>query len=166
MHIVTKRHRPSSILNSYMTSTDCRLFTNILNANNAPFTGCIINGWSSIIIVAEYFVLFAYCIFKRILRRKFYYNIACHRCCARVLCFMLGTLTDCTHLDLLTVPPNIDDNASSSDMSVGEGANVTMSCRATGSPEPFVKWKRDNNSKIKSVNGTYGKWLSLLRNFI
>lgn len=58
---------------------------------------------------------------------------------------------------LLAVPPNIDDNASSSDVTVGEGANVTMNCRATGSPEPSVRWKRDDNSKIKLKNETYGK---------
>ena len=64
---------------------------------------------------------------------------------------------------LFVVPPNIDDNSSSSDTTVSEGANVTMNCRATGSPEPHVKWKRDDNSKIKLNNGTYGKWIFLTR---
>jgi Immunoglobulin domain len=58
--------------------------------------------------------------------------------------------------NLFTVPPNIDDSLSSSDVIVREGSNVTLKCRATGSPTPTVKWKRDDNSKIainKSLNG-------------
>ncbi|ETN61465.1 hypothetical protein AND_006874 [Anopheles darlingi] len=46
------------------------------------------------------------------------------------------------------VPPNIDDSVSSSDVIVREGANVTLRCKATGSPPPSIKWKRDDNTKI------------------
>lgn len=59
---------------------------------------------------------------------------------------------------LPTVPPNIDDSLSSSDVIVREGSNVTLRCRATGSPMPTVKWKRDDNAKIninKSLIGEY-----------
>lgn len=49
------------------------------------------------------------------------------------------------------VPPNIEDSLTSTDVVVREGANVTLKCRATGSPMPSVKWKRDDNSKI-SIN--------------
>lgn len=51
------------------------------------------------------------------------------------------------------VPPNIDDSLSSSDAIVREGANVTLTCRATGSPTPNIKWKRDDNSLI-TINKT------------
>lgn len=46
------------------------------------------------------------------------------------------------------MPPNIDDAITSSDVIVREGSNVTLKCRATGSPMPSIKWKRDDNTKI------------------
>lgn len=61
-------------------------------------------------------------------------------------------------LIFITVPPNIDDSLSSSDVIVREGSNVTLKCRAHGSPTPSIKWKRDDNSKIninKSLSGNY-----------
>lgn len=58
----------------------------------------------------------------------------------------------------LAVPPNIDDSLSSSDIIVREGANITLKCKATGSPAPTVKWKRDDNSKIAINKSLIGKW--------
>lgn len=49
---------------------------------------------------------------------------------------------------LFAVPPNIDDALTSSDVIVREGDNVTLRCKAKGSPEPSIKWKRDDNHKI------------------
>lgn len=40
------------------------------------------------------------------------------------------------------VPPNIEDSLTSTDIVAREGSNVTLKCRATGSPVPSVKWKR------------------------
>ncbi|XP_043501747.1 neurotrimin-like [Polistes fuscatus] len=57
----------------------------------------------------------------------------------------------------VVVPPNIDDSQSSSDAIVREGANVTLTCKATGSPTPSIRWKRDDNSRI-----TINKSLSVL----
>lgn len=57
------------------------------------------------------------------------------------------------------VPPNIDDSLSSSDVIVRENSNVTLRCRATGSPQPSVKWKRDDNARIninKTLVGEFG----------
>lgn len=63
---------------------------------------------------------------------------------------------------LFTVPPNIEDYQSSSDVIVREGANVSLTCKATGSPKPAISWKRDDSSKI-SINKTYsGKYTLLL----
>uniref|UniRef100_A0A6E8W087 Ig-like domain-containing protein n=1 Tax=Anopheles coluzzii TaxID=1518534 RepID=A0A6E8W087_ANOCL len=75
----------------------------------------------------------------------------------RYMC-QINTVTAKTQFGYLhvVVPPNIDDSLSSSDVIVREGSNVTLKCRATGSPTPTVKWKRDDNSKIainRSLNG-------------
>ncbi|KAF5299032.1 hypothetical protein FQR65_LT09495, partial [Abscondita terminalis] len=72
----------------------------------------------------------------------------------RYMC-QINTVTAKTQFGYLhvVVPPNIDDSFSSSDVIVREGANETLTCRATGSPQPSVKWKRDDNSKI-SINKT------------
>lgn len=62
-----------------------------------------------------------------------------------------------------SVPPNIDDSLSSSDVIVREGTNITLKCRAHGSPQPTIKWKRDDNSKIninKSLSGKDANFLS------
>ncbi|KAH1023023.1 hypothetical protein HUJ04_012310 [Dendroctonus ponderosae] len=53
-----------------------------------------------------------------------------------------------------TVPPNIDDSLSSSDVIVREGSNETLFCKATGFPEPSLKWKRDDGAKF-SINKTH-----------
>ncbi|KAI8038254.1 hypothetical protein M5D96_008943 [Drosophila gunungcola] len=47
-----------------------------------------------------------------------------------------------------SVPPNIDDALTSSDIIVREGDNVTLRCKAKGSPEPTIKWKRDDGNKL------------------
>jgi len=57
---------------------------------------------------------------------------------------------------MVSVPPNIDDSLSSSDVIVREGSNITLTCHASGSPDPTVKWKRDDGTKIninKSLAG-------------
>ncbi|XP_050313521.1 neurotrimin-like isoform X2 [Anthonomus grandis grandis] len=73
----------------------------------------------------------------------------------RYMC-QINTVTAKTQFGYLhvVVPPNIDDSVSSSDVIVREGANETLVCRATGSPEPKIKWKRDDNTNIQ-INKTY-----------
>ncbi|XP_025831958.1 neurotrimin-like isoform X2 [Agrilus planipennis] len=72
----------------------------------------------------------------------------------RYMC-QINTVTAKTQFGYLrvVVPPNIDDSQSSTDVIVREGANETLTCKATGSPQPTVKWKRDDNSKI-TINRT------------
>uniref|UniRef100_A0A182KF14 Ig-like domain-containing protein n=1 Tax=Anopheles christyi TaxID=43041 RepID=A0A182KF14_9DIPT len=54
------------------------------------------------------------------------------------------------YLDVV-VPPDILDYPTSQDMVVLEGANVTLTCAATGVPEPTVNWKREGDKSITSV---------------
>lgn len=56
------------------------------------------------------------------------------------------------------VPPNIEDALTSTDVVVHEGSNVTLKCRASGSPSPSVKWKRDDNSKISITKDMSGEF--------
>ncbi|KAH8272189.1 hypothetical protein KR018_010652, partial [Drosophila ironensis] len=76
----------------------------------------------------------------------------------RYMC-QINTVTAKTQYGFVkvVVPPNIDDALTSSDVIVREGENVTLRCKAKGSPEPNIKWKRDDGNKIvinKSVEVT------------
>lgn len=51
---------------------------------------------------------------------------------------------------MLTVPPNILDYPTSTDMVVREGSNVTLKCAASGSPPPIIIWRREGNEPISS----------------
>lgn len=65
-------------------------------------------------------------------------------------------------LVIFPVPPNIDDALSSTDVIVREGANVTLTCIATGSPQPSVRWKRDDGNRI-NINKTHSGAFTLSR---
>jgi hypothetical protein len=56
----------------------------------------------------------------------------------------------------VTVPPSIVDRETSTDMVVRESANVTLTCKATGYPEPYVMWRREDGKDI-NYNGENGK---------
>lgn len=45
-------------------------------------------------------------------------------------------------LRLLTVPPKIIDEETTSDLIVRELSDVTLQCKVTGYPEPYVIWRR------------------------
>ncbi|KAM3967129.1 lachesin [Aphomia sociella] len=65
----------------------------------------------------------------------------------------------------VVVPPVIIDNMTSMDMVVREGTNVTMVCRATGYPEPYVMWRREDGQEFncngESVNVVDGENLTI-----
>ncbi|GIY96904.1 lachesin [Caerostris extrusa] len=46
------------------------------------------------------------------------------------------------------IPPKIDEEYTSSDTDVREGGDVILRCRATGSPTPKIKWRREDQKDI------------------
>ena len=55
-----------------------------------------------------------------------------------------------------SVPPDILDFPTSTDMIVREGSNVTLRCAAVGSPAPIITWRREHGEKIMLPNETEG----------
>lgn len=49
---------------------------------------------------------------------------------------------------LFTVPPDILNEDTSGDLSVSEGDNSTLWCRASGHPPPRVLWRKENGEPI------------------
>ena len=54
-----------------------------------------------------------------------------------------------------TVPPNIVDSGTTDGVVAREGSNVSLSCRATGHPEPNITWRREDGSEF-IYNGQSG----------
>ncbi|XP_063215990.1 lachesin-like [Bacillus rossius redtenbacheri] len=46
------------------------------------------------------------------------------------------------------VPPDIVDGETSSDVTVQEGENATMTCRAAGHPTPRILWRREGGEEL------------------
>lgn len=60
----------------------------------------------------------------------------------------------------LSVPPVIIDEKTSTDLVVREASNVTLVCKASGYPEPYVMWRREDGDDF-SYNGENGTYPSL-----
>ncbi|XP_050667076.1 lachesin-like isoform X1 [Leptidea sinapis] len=67
----------------------------------------------------------------------------------------------------VVVPPSIIDNMTSTDMVVREGSDVTLVCRASGYPEPYVMWRREDgqdfNYNGESVSVVDGETLTVTK---
>lgn len=50
------------------------------------------------------------------------------------------------------VPPDIKDEETISDITVKEGENATLACKAKGNPLPRITWKREDGQKIATRN--------------
>ncbi|XP_013190168.1 lachesin [Amyelois transitella] len=56
------------------------------------------------------------------------------------------------YLDVV-VPPDILDRGTSADQMVREGASVSLTCAASGSPMPQIVWRREHNKPITIADG-------------
>lgn len=63
-----------------------------------------------------------------------------------------------------TVPPDISDDSTSTDMVVREGSNVSLRCEATGSPKPNITWRREDGELISLGKNLEGKLLTSCHN--
>ncbi|XP_041968128.1 lachesin-like isoform X2 [Aricia agestis] len=65
----------------------------------------------------------------------------------------------------VVVPPSIIDNMTSTDLVVREGSDVSLVCRASGYPEPYVMWRREDgqdfNYNGESVSVVDGETLTI-----
>ena len=61
-------------------------------------------------------------------------------------------------MGIVSVPPDILDYPTSTDMVVREGSNVTLRCAATGTPEPTVTWRREAGGTITLSNWREGEF--------
>jgi len=61
------------------------------------------------------------------------------------------------YLFYLTVPPDILDYPTSTDMAVREGGNVSMQCAASGFPTPSITWRKEGGHSISLSPDTDGK---------
>ncbi|XP_069960623.1 neurotrimin-like [Cherax quadricarinatus] len=57
----------------------------------------------------------------------------------------------------VVVPPDIIDRESSGDLTVREGQDVTLTCRAKGHPQPIIVWRREDNQDILPDLGKTGR---------
>ncbi|XP_068631439.1 lachesin-like [Battus philenor] len=56
------------------------------------------------------------------------------------------------YLDVV-VPPDILDRGTSTDQTVREGASISLTCAATGSPHPQITWRREHSKTITVSDG-------------
>lgn len=63
------------------------------------------------------------------------------------------------HFFSVLVPPNIiDDESSPSSVSVRENQNLSLTCKAEGSPNPKISWKREDGNHIATDRKKKGKY--------
>ncbi|XP_075750088.1 lachesin-like isoform X2 [Rhipicephalus microplus] len=67
----------------------------------------------------------------------------------------------------VVVPPKIDEENTSSDTEVREGAEAALKCVAKGTPEPEITWRREDDQEIafgrEKVSSVKGTWLNITK---
>lgn len=58
-------------------------------------------------------------------------------------------------LFIVSVPPDIDDSGTSKDITIKEGENVTITCSATGHPQPRILWRREDGGHLITQMGPH-----------
>ena len=71
--------------------------------------------------------------------------------CYRDTIVKLGEVNSCCYV--VTVPPDIVDEGTSSDITVQEGDNATLVCKAKGHPMPRIVWRREDGESIVIKKG-------------
>lgn len=64
------------------------------------------------------------------------------------------------------MPPDINDEISSSEVLVKEGENAVLRCVASGTPAPIIAWRREDSRHFKINNETSGKFYALIYLFL
>lgn len=61
-------------------------------------------------------------------------------------------MSQLAYLDVVE-PPSILSAGTSTDLSVEEGEDVVLACKASGHPAPTVTWRREGGLKIREEDG-------------
>ncbi|KAI4503636.1 hypothetical protein M0802_001039 [Mischocyttarus mexicanus] len=82
-------------------------------------------------------------------------HMLCHNKCTRfrIASQKQKNITRFINAIYRTIPPDILDDETSTDMVVREGNDVTLRCSATGSPAPNITWRREDGQQILLGNG-------------
>ena len=66
---------------------------------------------------------------------------------------------------IISVPPRfIDSESSPSHVSVTEGSDVNLECRAEGTPPPTITWTREDNRPLSTPRGPKGEIMLSIHN--
>lgn len=60
----------------------------------------------------------------------------------------------------IVIPPDIIDDGTSHDMTVDEGHNVTLLCKAEGLPVPQIEWKREDKRPFMAIGSEQSLYTS------
>lgn len=94
----------------------------------------------------------------RIPKLHWYRNIYWYKCSLGILSNLFcctGQYRNLPFFLLFAVPPDIVDSATSGDITIKEGENVTFTCSAIGHPEPRILWRREDGSHLIIQTGPH-----------